>query len=106
MSEHRSRGRKLLEAQRTHGQPLLGAPPGWMTTSQVGAWNDIVAASPVRLILANEPLLQITAECLATFRAGRPEAVSVRMIYRMLGDFFVPMRDRRRFLFPTRVKAK
>jgi hypothetical protein len=95
----------MLRIQRAHGLPPLDAPPKHLSAGAVQAWHDILAASPIRdsFCFADEPLLGMCASELALTRAGkRSDLESLRELYRQLGMLFVPMRDRRRLLFPDR----
>ena len=96
-----NRGRALLLAQRWPG-PRLGAPPKYLGSKECEAWHLIVAATPDVLRAIDEPGLACTASILERWRSGEREPGLLRLAYRMLGDCFVPMRERRRLLFPDR----
>jgi hypothetical protein len=101
-----NRGRLLLLAQRRRRFAPLGPPPDWLDAEGVRAWRDIVAAAPDVFRFCDEPSLAVTSSYLARWRSGcrDPEFVNVRELYRQLGMCFVSMRERRRLLFPERVK--
>lgn len=95
-----NRGRALLIAQRPG--PALGPPPPHLNDDEVAAWNDLVRAAPDVLRFSDSLFLGIVATSLAMWRAGDRELWSVREIYRDLGRCFIPMRERRRLLFPEK----
>jgi hypothetical protein len=100
-----NRGRALLRAQLRQGLPPLGAPPRFLRREgpeALRAWADIVAAAPDVIRSVDALRLAPLAIQLADWRAGRRAALQVRLMYRELGVFFVPMRARRRLLFPDR----
>lgn len=94
-----SRGRDLIRSQRPG--PSLGPPPSWLSTAEVEAWHELVAASPARLHFSDSVSLELYARRLAAWRAQRTPD-DVRTLYRFLGDLFIPMRKRRELLFPER----
>lgn len=100
-----SRGRKMLIAQRMnarHHLPPLGAPPKHLKRKEVRAWHDVVAAAPDLLRAQDQYSVGHAAVELARWRSGDREPGSLRLAYRLLGDCFIPMRERRRLLFPER----
>lgn len=96
----RSRRQRLLIAQRPG--PRLGSPPSWLNADEVRAWHDIAAACPDVVRAPDEVWLAITARVLAGWRVC-PDTAVVRLLYRLLGDGFVRMCERRRLIFPDRV---
>lgn len=100
-----SRGRALLIAQLPG--PPLDPPPEWLTSEQVRAWNEVVAAAPGDVFrLSDTMFMECVACCLSQWRAGFLGPEWVRELYRMLGKCFIPMRERRRLLFPERPRRK
>jgi hypothetical protein len=99
-----SRGRALLRAQRSSGLPRIGPPPEWLDAREAQAWHDVVAAAPDVLRISDEIFLEIVARELVDWRNGRREPGFARTMYRDLGRCFIPMRERRRLLFPQRMK--
>lgn len=97
------RGRLLLVAQRPG--PALEPPAGWLTSEEVQAWRDVVAAAPDVLRKSDGLGLALVASTLERWRSGDREPGLLRLTYRMLGDCFVPMRARRRLMFPDRPKV-
>jgi hypothetical protein len=83
----------------------LGPPAPWLTETEKGIWNELVAAAPDVLREPDELLLVTLCPMLAQWRVGnRPEML--RTLYRDMGQCFIPMSERRRLLFPDRpVKA-
>jgi hypothetical protein len=94
------RGQLLLVAQRPG--PPLGPPPKWLSAEEVQAWHDVVAAAPDVLRDIDDLAVALVAHTLERWRSGIREPELLRLAYRMLGDCFVPMRARRRLLFPDR----
>lgn len=99
----RTRGQLLLMAQRK-GKPL-GPPPERFGPAELAAWNDIVAAAPPVFHWSDSIYLEMLSIALTSWRKGGLPNEWTRLMYRMLGDCFVPMRERRRLLFPDRVRA-
>jgi hypothetical protein len=109
-----NRGQRLLIAQRPG--PKIGPPPDWLSPEEVQAWHEIVAACPDVLRSMDALCIALCARMLCSWRVlraanveyeTRSETLSiVRTQYRMLGDCFIRMRERRRLLFPDRVKSK
>lgn len=109
-----NRGQRLLMAQRP-GAPL-GPPPVRLSPEQVQAWHDILAASPDVYRRPDAMWLELCASSLASWRkvlqayafnpalCGSREQMRahVRFCYRVLGDGFMRMSERRRLLFPER----
>lgn len=100
MSTKASRGRMLLRAQRPG--PPVGDPPARLTIEQKRAWSDIAKTCPDVLRRSDSIWLELCAGALAHWRAGYRG--NVRLMYRWLGQGFMPMRARRRLLFPERMK--
>lgn len=100
------RGRTLLIAQRKtfRGRrlPPLGPPPEWLEADEIQAWHDLVAAAPDVLTLADSFGLALLASDLTRWRTGHREPGFVRDMYRNMGRCLIPMRERRRLLFPER----
>lgn len=94
----------MLRAQRSLGLPRIGPPPEWLTAAEVQAWHDVVAAAPDVLRRSDEIFLEVLARELTQWREGRRDPSFVRTMYRDLGRCFVSMHERRRLLFPNRVK--
>ncbi len=99
------RGRALLLAQRSLGLPPLGPPPDFLDADQVHTWHEIVAAAPNVFRVTDRRFVAMLAVELVRWREGDRE-LSVRDMYRALGQCFVPMRARRRLLFPERVRTE
>lgn len=97
-----TRGRRLLVAQADRNPPL-DPPPEWMPAPAVQAWHDICAACPAVLRRPDSMYLSVVAMTLCEARrsvaAGALERERLRLVYRMLGDQFVPMAARRRLIF-------
>lgn len=105
------RGQALLRAQADRNSPL-GEPPEWVVAIPGArqAWGDLVAAAPPVLRSPDEGALAMTAVALSRWRLARTggaplDAEWLRLLYRMLGDFFVPIAARRRLLYGTSVPA-
>jgi hypothetical protein len=98
-----SRGRALLRAQRNMGLGPLGRPPAFVSCDPeyLRAWRDIVAAAHDVLRSFDAPFAALLAVSLSRWRCGEREE-SARELYRALGHAFIPMRERRRLLFPER----
>lgn len=97
------RHQRFLNALHSPGPPL-GDPPSFLSFDEVRAWRDIVAAAPVGILRCVHGFeLPMAAMDLAWWRRVR-EQFGVREMYRKLGIYFIPMRERRRLLFPDRVK--
>lgn len=96
------RGRKLLQAQRSHGLPPLGPPPKNLNDDARRAWRDVVEASPVVLLAMNELIVSIAATTLLRWRSGERDPSLLKLTYACLGDLFIPMPERRRLMFPDR----
>lgn len=99
-----NRGQALLVAQRP-GMPL-GAPPSHLTADELRAWHDIVEAAPNVLRESDHLFVSFASGCLADWRESGGDLRSMRQLYRLLGDAFIPMRDRRRLLFPDRCRRR
>jgi hypothetical protein len=97
----RTRGQRLLRAQR-RGAPV-GSPPSHLSQDAVRAWHDIATSCPDVLRSMDDLWLELAARSLAAWRLG-PNRDEVRPLYRMLGQGFMRMADRRRLLFPDRPK--
>lgn len=95
-----SRARRLLMAQRKSGPPL-GDPPAELDAAALLAWRDIVAAAPPVLQHSDSLAVELTAHLLGVIRTGAQplDPSTLRLAYRFLGDFFIPMRVRRRLIF-------
>jgi hypothetical protein len=101
----RPRGQRLLIAQADRS-PALGPPPDHLGEAERWAWRDIVAACPDVLRSPDAAYLEMIARTLAAWRAGSGDRDFLRLLYRMLGDLFVPLRARRRLLFPDRPRRE
>jgi hypothetical protein len=99
----RPRGQRLLIAQADRSPPL-GPPPARLRADEVDAWHAIAAACPPVLRRYDEVMLELAARTLAFWRSGHGYRECLRLLLRMVGDFFMPMRARRRLLFPDRPK--
>jgi hypothetical protein len=95
------RGRRLLIAQRKAGGPLR-PPPAWLPAGELQAWRDIVGAAPDVLRAPDFLYMRTLVFALAAWRSTGGDLSTVRLLYRMLGHGFVPMRARRRLIFPER----
>jgi hypothetical protein len=99
-----TRGRKLLLLQlqnARHPQPPLGPPPKYLNRKERRAWVEVVAVAPDVLRAIDQPAVAHAVVELVLWRSGHRER-SLRLAYAMLGDLFIPMRKRRRLLFPDR----
>jgi hypothetical protein len=98
----------MLLAQRSMGLPPLGAPPERFDAEQVRAWNDVVSAAPSPDIfrVTDRICVAVVATILANWRAGYREPGRLHEVYRWLGLCFIPMRERRRLLFPERPASR
>jgi hypothetical protein len=98
-----NRGRALLRAQRNMGLSQLGPPLAYLSCDPeyLRAWRDIVAAAPDVLRAIDAPFLAMLSVSLSLWRCGE-RGESARELYRALGQAFIPMRERRRLLFPER----
>lgn len=99
--KRRSAGQRLLRAQRPGAS--VGQPPARLDADAVHAWHDIVAACPDVLRSADDLWLEIASRILAEWRV-MPIPGELRPLYRILGQGFMRMADRRRLLFPERPK--
>ena len=101
-----NRGRALLRAQlktyRGKRLPPLGSPPEWLEADEIQAWHDLVAAAPDVLTIADSFGMGLLAADLARWRSGHRGLGFVRDMYRNMGRCLIPMRERRRLLFPER----
>lgn len=79
-------------------------PPGHFDEAKRAAWCAILAAAPPVVRRTDARFLELVAERLADHWRC-PHGPAVRELYRDLGQFFVPMRERRRLLFPRRLPA-
>ena len=108
----RNRGRALLHAQRRPRfrgvalEPLTEGPPDSLDADARLAWADIIAATPARLAAIDAIMLSIAAQQVADWRKYGGAREHLRFIYRCLGDFFVPMPERRLLLFPERPRRR
>jgi hypothetical protein len=93
-----NRGRALLFAQRPG--PPVGPPPERLSAVEVEAWRDILAAAPDVFRRTDAHFLELVARTLASWRSGHRDRGSLRLLYRMLGNAFMPMYRRRKLLFP------
>lgn len=96
------RGRRLLLAQADRGPPL-GAPPAHLSADAAQAWYEILEAVPLQLSSSYGFSVDIASCALAGWRrvpAGSAIRVDfVRLMYRLLGEVYVPMAARRRLLY-------
>ncbi len=86
-----------------HPLPPLGPPPKHLSKQERRAWLDIVAVTPAAgalLRVTDQPAVLFAAVDLARWREGHRD--EIRDVYRGFGRLFIPMRDRRRLLFPKR----
>lgn len=104
-----NRGRALLRAQRRPRfrgvalKPLIEGPPAWLDATGRQIWGAVISASPARLAACDAIMLAMTAQEVADWRRYGGSLEHLRFLYRCLGDFFVPMPERRRLLgFPPR----
>lgn len=93
--------RQLLNAQEK-SEPL-GPPPKHLSRKEKAAWRDIIAAAPPDIFRWMDDLgLGLAASTVERWRSGIREPGLLLLAYRLLGDCFVPIRARRRLLFPDR----
>jgi hypothetical protein len=78
----------------------LGPPPDRLTAEELRAWRDVSAAAPDLFRRRDRKFVELLAVCLAQWRSGYRDFGFLRVLYRMLGHCFIPMRERRRLLFP------
>jgi hypothetical protein len=91
---------QLLNAQQKL-QPL-GPPPKHLSRKEKAAWRDIIAAAPPGIYRwMDEPALSLASSAVSHCRSGDPGGWAM-LAYRLLGDCFIPIRERRRLLFPDR----
>jgi hypothetical protein len=108
----RRRGRTLLMAQRrprfrgAELPPLTEGPPEWLEADGREMWEAIRAATPARLAAVDAIMLAIASATVADWRRERGTLGELRFCYRLLGDFFVPMPERRRLLFPDQAFSR
>jgi hypothetical protein len=75
-----------------------------LSAEDVCAWHDIVGAAPDVLRAMDNSFVAATATLLQRWRSGGREPGLLHLAYRMLGNCFIPMRERRRLLFPERAR--
>jgi hypothetical protein len=98
------RHQRFLNALHSPGLPMEDPLPS-LDFAEVRAWRDIVAAAPAVFRCGDEIYLSIVAMEFAWWRQVR-EQFGVREMYRKLGIYFIPMRERRRLLFPNRTRKR
>lgn len=87
----------------------MGDPPADLTPVERAIWDEIVAAAPVDVFDQRDSrLLDGVCVMLNCFRRypSIQTLSDVRDRYRDLGQFLIPMGDRRRLLFPNRPKRR
>jgi hypothetical protein len=90
----------------TTGEPL-GEPPLALNQRQRRAWDDVVAACPDVLRRSDAIYIDCLARLLADWRSGDLSGPGwPRILYRMFGQAFMPMTERRRLLFPDRPRVR
>ncbi len=113
--------RERLDDARLSAGASLGDAPADLDRDARAAWYELVAAAPDDVIAASDlRALALCAQELAHWRQARAAVssappgrrcdpddeqslrASLRGLYRALGDFFIPMWQRRRLLFPAR----
>lgn len=100
-----SRGRTLLLAQaRRRQEAPLGPAPAHLGPPERDAWHEIVAVCPPVLARPDELALELAAGMLVVVRAQGGDRETLRLLYRMLGQLLMPMRARRRLIFPQRAR--
>jgi hypothetical protein len=92
----KDRGRLLLIAQ-LPGKPL-GKPSAMLTSSMLDAWRDIVRAAPPVLRATDHGLMTVAATQLWAHRLGARSFGQLRLMVRLLDDFFIDRCERRRLL--------
>jgi len=109
-----NRRRAMLDDALLSGESLPDPDPE-LTAAQLQSWREIVAACPDVLRATDRAIVLAAAGALVIWRrhgelerilgdAAAPRLIGVRETYRVFGVLFMPMRERRRLLFPDRPK--
>lgn len=91
-------------AQRKWGDSL-GPPPPWLNAGARWAWGEIAEVTPP-LRYWDQVWLPVAAQMLADWRQGGRGLDFLREVYRWLGLGRIPMRERRRLVFPDRPRRR